>query len=54
MLTSYKKTNYKAKFLTISILKDKINKNRFEKKITTKIKKQKKKKRKAKHRVLLL
>jgi hypothetical protein len=46
MLTSYKKTNYEAKLLTISILKDKINKNRFEKKIITKIKKQKNRKEK--------
>jgi len=36
MLTSYKekkiKKNYKAKFSTISFLKDKINKNKFKKK----------------------
>jgi len=46
MLTLYKdkkkKANCEAKFSTISILKDKINKNRFEKKIIRKIQKKKK------------
>jgi len=54
MLTLYKdkkkKANCEAKFSTISILKDEIDKNRFEKKIITKI--QKEKKRKKKHRGL--
>jgi len=45
MLTSYKskikKTNYENKFSTISILKNKIDKNIFEKKIIKKFKKKK-------------